>query len=248
MISGWSFKSLPLPLAEMLGSGRKHEINLYLVLATRPEHFSPRAGPQNAPRPGPRLEWKFLCFAVTESSLTFVETKSFRFILLCSQVEYLLKQSLWDFFTLQSSRTFVETRSFRFFFMSFFAWRDNINGNIGKMNIQPFVDQKNADKKRAHMCITQVTLHSKPTSERLLGLSAEAGEEKYSQNTTLVTRCFLFSRHSRIVEWYLSHLVSVTFSYLYLTLKLIGSSNIRIHRRSGYSSATQLFASQEPAE
>jgi len=203
MISGWSFKSLPLPLAEMLGSGRKHEINLYLVLATRPEHFSPRAGPQNAPRPGPRLEWKFLCFAVTESSLTFVETKSFRFILLCSQVEYLLKQSLWDFFTLQSSRTFVETRSFRFFFNEFFLFEET---------------------------------------------TSKAGEENYSQNVTLVTWCFLFSRHSRIVERYLSDLVSVTFSYPDLTLKLVGSSNIQVHRRSGYSSATQFFASQEPAE
>ena len=93
--------------------------SLYLVLATRPEHSSPRVGPpwRVAPtRPGPRLEWTLLCFAVTESSR-----------------EHFSKQSLLDFLTLLSSRTFFETKSFRFILMSFFVWRDNIKSRRGKI-------------------------------------------------------------------------------------------------------------------
>ena len=44
-------------------------------------------------------------------------------------------------------------------------------GNIGKLELRPLVDKK-TQTKSAHMCITEKTLHSKPTSERLLGLSA----------------------------------------------------------------------------
>ena len=90
--------------------------SLYLVLAKRPEHSSPRIGPRDAPRPGPRLEWRLLCFAVTESSR-----------------EHFSKRSLLDFLALLSSRTFLETKSFRFFLMSFFVWRDNIKSWRGKI-------------------------------------------------------------------------------------------------------------------
>ena len=203
-----------------------------------PEHSSPRDGPRDAaPRPGPRLEWKLLCFAVTESSQ-----------------EHFLKRSLLDFLALLSSQTFLETKSFRFFWMSFFVWRDNIKSRRGKIFahyhagdvVLPFLKaQQNCWIITVWYCFCYLLLSRSDFETRRLVKHPSSPKIWIFQRNAI----FRFSRTSRTVELLRSDLVCVTLSYQDLTLKLVGSSNIQVHRRSGkYFRANKCFISQEPAE